>query len=107
MTLKIQEHAHVPSRPVGIRLLHFMILGLALGVLIPFGLAYMLVMFDGKIRSMVDVQNIIQAPVLGSVSIYHCAESTKNIYMSIAGIVLVVVIVAFAYGYVGWLKLLA
>ena len=106
MTLKVQERAHVPSRPVGVRLLHFMVIGLLLGLLIPFGLAYVLVMFDGKIRSIMHFQDIVQAPVLGSLSTYRGAASTKNIYMSVAGIVTVVAMVMFAYGYVGWLRLL-
>jgi polysaccharide chain length determinant protein (PEP-CTERM system associated) len=107
MTLKIQESANLPSRPVGLRFMHFAILGLMMGLLSPLVLMYLMVMFDGRVRSKSQFQSIIQAPVLGSVPSYKNAISIKNTYLWVAiscGVVMSVVVV---YGYVIWLRVLS
>ena len=105
MTLKIQDHAHLPSRPVGLRLMHFSLLGLLMAIAVPVGAMYLLVMFDGKVRSRYQFQNIIQAPVFGCISTYQNSEAIKNnriwFILSCSTVVSVVAI----YGYVIWLRL--
>ncbi len=104
LTLKIQERAVVPSRPKGIRLMHFAILGLILGLIVPFGLMYVIVMFDGNVRAKQQFQNIIQAPVLGHVSTYQNPATRKELYKWSAITAMAGLCVAIIYGYVAWLK---
>jgi len=105
MTLKIQEQADLPSRPVGLRLAHFAILGLILGIIVPLGIMYLLVLFDGKVRYKYQFQNIIQAPVLGHVSVYQNTAIKKDTQLWIIISCVVVAIVLALYGYVAWLRL--
>lgn len=105
LTLKVQEYPHVPVRPVGIRLMHFAIIGLIFGLLAPFGLAYVLVMFDGKARSKQDCMQVCEAPVIGSITTYKTAASLQYnvIWASIIGFTAVAVMAV--YGYVLWLRI--
>jgi len=104
LTLKVQERAVVPSRPVGLRLMHFALIGLILGLIVPFGLMYMSVMFDGSVRAKQHFQNIIQAPVLGNISTYQNAASQAYLYKWVGIIAMAGLCVAVIYGYVAWLN---
>jgi polysaccharide chain length determinant protein (PEP-CTERM system associated) len=50
LTIKIQEPAVFPREPNGLRLYHYIIGGLVLGIALPLGLLYALVYFDPRIR---------------------------------------------------------
>ncbi len=104
LTLKVQERAVVPSRPIGLRLMHFAILGLVMGLMVPFGLMYLITMFDGRVRARQQFQNIIQAPVLGNISTYQNTETRRNLYKWIANVAMAGLCIAAIYGYVAWLK---
>ncbi|MGD8525404.1 MAG: hypothetical protein PVJ63_04090 [Thioalkalispiraceae bacterium] len=105
LNLKIQEPAKVPIIPNGIRFLHFAILGIVLGVTLPIGLVYTLLMYDPRIRfSEIIIQDlnlpvVAEIPKMTTVQEYRCEK--KNIHMLIAGVMFVLVI----YGFVAWLKL--
>ncbi|MBI3563129.1 MAG: hypothetical protein HY080_15590 [Gammaproteobacteria bacterium] len=63
-SLKIQEPARLPIRPSGLRFFHFMLGGLALGIVLPIGIIYLLVSVDPRIRSESVISNKLQLPVL-------------------------------------------
>jgi len=106
LTLKVQEYPIVPIRPIGLRLMHFAIAGLFLALVAPVGLAYALVMFDGRVRGSVEIQNIIQAPVIGEVTTYRDGQYNARLikWFSIASAVFVLVLAI--YGYVAWIRIL-
>jgi len=105
LTLKVQEAANVPSRPTGIRFIHFSMIGIVFGLGLPFSLMYVLVVFDGKIRSKQQFQNIIQAPVLGNISTYQNDDSRKDVYIWTLIISFSVISIAIVYSYVIWLRI--
>lgn len=105
LTLKIQEAAIVPIRPIGIRLLHIVMIGILLAVSVPIGLAYVIIMLDGRIRSKVMLQEMASVPVLGTVPTYRnkSHKSTIKTWFFIAASLMA--IVACSYAYVAWLRL--
>lgn len=105
LTLKVQEYPIVPIRPVGLRLMHFVLVGVVLAILAPIGLAYGLVMIDGRARGALEIQNLIQAPVIGEITTYRDTEFRNNliVWFSIAFAVFTAVVAI--YGYVAWLRI--
>ena len=106
LTLRIQEEAVVPVRPVGIGLLQIVIAGFIFALLIPFGIAYLIVMLDGKVRSKSVLQSLVSVPVLGAVSTYKnklsISEKNKWIIFLISTFSIIIV----AYGYVVWMRII-
>ena len=60
---KIQEPAEYPLRPEGWRFLHFVLLGLVLGVLVPAGIAVAYVIVDHRVRFATELEHMT-IPVL-------------------------------------------
>jgi polysaccharide chain length determinant protein (PEP-CTERM system associated) len=105
LTLKIQEAAVVPVRSVGLRLMHITIAGFMLALLIPFGIAYLMVMFDGKIRSKSMLQDSVSVPILGTIYVYeNRAGKVKNTSWIVFTLGCLLCVLA-AYSYVAWLRL--
>jgi polysaccharide chain length determinant protein (PEP-CTERM system associated) len=70
-TFKIQEPAVVPLVPVGLRFLHFALASLALGVLVPLGLIFALVVLDPRIRNEEAIDpEVLDIPIIGVVGHY-------------------------------------
>jgi len=69
-TFSILEPAKLPVRPFGLRFLHFAILGIVLGIAIPVGIVFLLLQFDGKLRSPRAVIEELGVPVLAEVPHY-------------------------------------
>ena len=75
LNLKIQEPAQIPLTPKGVRFIHFAALGPLLGLLIPFGVIYVLLMFDGRVRHVQVLSEQYQLPILGVLP--HVASSLE------------------------------
>ena len=70
-TFKIQEPAVVPLVPVGLRFLHFALASLVLGLLIPLGLIFAMVVLDPRIRNEEAIDpEILDIPIIGVVGHY-------------------------------------
>jgi hypothetical protein len=67
LTIKIQEPATLPLSPSGLRFLHFVIGGLALGVLLPFGLLYAKLHLDPRLRLGALISEKHKVPLLAVV----------------------------------------
>lgn len=67
LTFKIQEPATFPLQPTGLRLWHFIALGLMLGITTPFGLLYGKLQIDPRIRISSQIAETYQLPILASV----------------------------------------
>lgn len=105
LTLKVQEMAVVPVRSVGLRLIHIAIAGFLMAIIIPFGIAYLISMLDGKIRSNSTLQQMVSVPVLGVVPVYvNKVDKVRNSsWLALASLCLLCVFAAYAY--VAWLRL--
>jgi len=67
MNYKIQEPPVYPIAPEGLRFLHFVLLGPALGLLASLGLAFVYVLLDDRVRFPADLPGITPVPVLAVV----------------------------------------
>jgi polysaccharide chain length determinant protein (PEP-CTERM system associated) len=67
LTFSIQEPATLPQAPKGPRFWHFVLGGLALGVVIPFGLLYARMKFDPRIRISDSILKVHSVPVLATI----------------------------------------
>ena len=104
-TIKIQEMAVVPVRSVGIRLLHIAVMGLVFAIFIPFGLAYLIVMLDGKIRTKATLESAISVSVLGAVPVYINKIEKGIDKRGVVLLCMCVTCVLGAYIYVAWLRI--
>ncbi len=70
-TFKIQEPAVVPLVPVGLRFLHFALASVVLGILVPLGLIFALVVLDPRIRNEEAIDpEVLDIPIIGVVGHY-------------------------------------
>lgn len=67
ITMSVQEPPTVPLDPSGIRFVHFALLGPLLGLGLAFGLVFLRVHFDERIRSSATISRELQIPVLTTV----------------------------------------
>lgn len=105
MTFQIQEPAALPLTPKGIRFAHFMAAGLALSVILPFGLIYGLTVLDQKVRTRSVVSDSLGLPVLASVyPMNRSSEYNLNTFKK-SFILLAIVLSWVVYGYAAWLKI--
>lgn len=106
LTLKVQEAPSLPVRPVGLRLMHFLIVGIVMAFMAPLGIAYAMVMFDGKVRSAGVLQGLVMAPVLGGAPIYKTREYNVEMIrwgaISVAAFVLIIAL----YAVVAWIRVI-
>jgi polysaccharide chain length determinant protein, PEP-CTERM locus subfamily len=106
MTLKIKEKAKVPVRPVGIRFVHFALIGIIGAIIAPFGLAFFIANLSSSLKTISEIKGLKIAPVLGSIGTYrNTGSDIFNIAWLLAACLITLLIFA-AYGYVGWLKIM-
>lgn len=67
VTFRVQEPAVYPLTPKGLRFLHFVLLGPALGFLAPLGVLILYVQFDPRIRFRGQLEAASSVPILGVV----------------------------------------
>jgi polysaccharide chain length determinant protein (PEP-CTERM system associated) len=106
LTLQIKEHAAVPISPVGLRFIHFAIVGLFGALLAPFGLSFLLASIDGRLKSVVALKEIQGLPVLGEIKVYRNKAMDIHDISWCVGLSLIFTLIVSAYAYVGWLKML-
>lgn len=84
-TFNILEPAKLPLRPFGLRFLHFIIVGLLAGIILPLGVIILLIQLDGKIRSSRYIIEELGVPVLSEVPHYwkvsERSQLRKNFFM--------------------------
>jgi len=105
LTFKVQEPANLPILPVGLRFLHFALVGPLLGLAVPLGLVFAILQIDPRIRSEEILAERVGVPVVAS---FHHMRSRRERAGRQAGILLaavVVVAVLCTYGMVGWMKI--
>lgn len=104
LTISVQDPATLPLRPSGLRMLHFALAGLVLGVAIPLGLLFCLVRFDPRARSTRQLERI-GIPLLASVPVYATAHDRAIARWKLRIAVLITLAVFAAYFVVLLLRL--
>ncbi len=92
VSMRIQEPAVFPIRPSGLRFMHFVLGGIVLGLLIPFGILSGLQIVDPRIRYSGIVSDDLKIPVLTTMPhLFTPKESVSEIRsIQLLGIVLVI-----------------
>jgi len=100
-TFNILEPAKLPLNPSGLRFLHFIVLGMVAGLMMPLGIVFMLTQIDGKIRSARYITEKLGVVVLSEVPHYWKNDersrfSRGNLYLGLAVLSVVLIYVATA-----------
>ena len=105
LTFRIQEPAVMPLRPSGLRLMHFAIAGLGLGIVLPLGLLFGYARLDPRVRSAAQIERMAGVPVLATIPSYPTpGDRRRNI---VHGSVLLIMIagVLLTYAAMYWVRL--
>lgn len=89
LTIKIQEPAALPLSPSGLRFLHFVIGGLALGVLLPLGILYAKLQVDPRLRLGSLISEKHKIPLLAVVPHLSAPAETQAVRRELAWLSLV------------------
>lgn len=103
-TFSILEPAKLPVKPFGLRFLHFALLGIVLGALIPVGVVFVLLQIDGKLRSPRSVIEDIGVPVLAEIPHYWKEAEKKSLINNYRLLFFVVTTVLILFSVVSSLK---
>jgi polysaccharide chain length determinant protein (PEP-CTERM system associated) len=67
LTLRVYEEPELPLVPIGMRLMHFTLIGIVLAGAVPLGLLFALVRLDPRVRSPQQIERIARVPLLVSI----------------------------------------
>ncbi len=104
LSFKIQEPAVLPLKPTGLRLMHFMIAGLVLGIGIPLAMIAAVIQLDPRVRRYAVLQQDLKLKVLAVIPTLQTPRERAFVQLINAGVLLLVLVVFSAYGYVGYLR---
>jgi hypothetical protein len=101
LTFRIQEPAVMPTRPAGLRPMHFAMAGLAIGIVLPFGLLFGYARFDPRVRSAATIERLAGIPVLVAIPPYPTPSDRrrKTAQLIIAFLLIAGVAVTYAITY--------
>ena len=101
LTFRVQEPAALPLQPSGLRLLHFGIAGLVLGVVMPLVLLGAFLFYDPRVRQAAALAGQQSLPVLVSIPEFRTLADRRGEivgWLKAGGVVILVVAV---YAYIG------
>jgi polysaccharide chain length determinant protein (PEP-CTERM system associated) len=105
LTFLIQNPAVMPLTPSGLRFMHFSVAGLAMSLAVPFGLLFVLVRFDPRVRSAWQLEHTTGLPVLASIPFYPTPRDRRREQLNNSMLLLIVVGVAAIYLALFWLRM--
>lgn len=106
LTFRIQEAAALPLLPTGLRFVHFLIIGLVLGALLPLGLLVGVVRFDPRVRDAQLLTRDFGLPVLVAVPTFAGAVAReRDLRINMRALALVALVVV-AYAALAWLRVM-
>jgi polysaccharide chain length determinant protein (PEP-CTERM system associated) len=76
--LRVQEPASMPVIASGLRVMHKALIGMALAVLVPLGVLFAIVSFDGRVRSVEQIERMARVPILVSIPYAPSGEELKR-----------------------------
>ena len=88
LTVRIQEPAALPLRPSGLRLMHFVVIGLLLGTVVPAGLVFAWQQVNPWVRSPLLISEKLRVPVLSIVPHLSTPAEDQAIVRSFGAIAL-------------------
>lgn len=105
LTLRIQDPAVMPLRPSGLRLMHFALGGLLLAVAVPVVLLVTAVRFDPRVRSMQQLERLIDVEVIAGVPLFETPRDRLRERGRWSFAVLLVAATLGAYVFIYWIRL--
>lgn len=94
---KVISPAMIPQKPAGANIMHFWLAAPFVGIMVPLGLVYAIIMFDQRIRYRYSLSDFVDAPVLTSIpraaNPVEALAAKKDFY--IIGLVFVLFIVVY------------
>ena len=105
LSFKIQEPAVLPLKPSGLRLLHFMIAGMVLGIGVPLAMIATVIQVDPRVRQYGVLQQDLKLRLLSVIPTLQTPRGRRLNRLLDVGLALVVLAVIGGYGYIGYLRL--
>ncbi len=105
LTFRIQEPAVMPVRPSGLRLIHFAIGGLTLGILLPLILLFGYARFDPRARSAAQIERFAGVPVLATIPTYRTPLDRRRNAVHGALLLIIIAGVLLTYAAMYWIRL--
>lgn len=105
LTFLVQNPAVMPLTPSGLRLMHFSLAGLLLGLAVPLGLLFGVARLDPRVRSAEQLERLTGLVTLATVPYYATALDQRHLRLKNLLLGLIVMVVAAAYLTLFWLKL--
>lgn len=103
LTLRVQDPAVMPLRPVGLRLMHFALGGFLLALAVPLGLLFMRARFDMRVRASQQLERLGGLPLLTVVPRYRTHTERRRelaqVAVSISLVASVFVFYGLSYGF--------
>ncbi|MBD8524850.1 XrtA system polysaccharide chain length determinant [Pseudomarimonas arenosa] len=100
LSLRVQEPAALPLQASGLRLMHFALGGLLLGVAIPLGILLAMLQFDPRARNGKQLASEAGLPLLVSVPEYRTSRDRRRAVLAFIGAALLVLAVFAGYAWV-------
>jgi polysaccharide chain length determinant protein (PEP-CTERM system associated) len=76
--LRVQEPASMPVIASGLRIMYRALIGVALAVLVPLGVLFAIVSFDGRVRSAGQIESLARVPLLVSIPYAPSGEEHRR-----------------------------
>ncbi len=105
LNFKVQEPANLPLTPNGLRFIYFAIMGPLIGLAVPIGLIYIMIMIDGKVRYERALVEQFDLPLFGHIPHINTPEEIRAERSSYIYCFIMLGTIAVAYAITGWLKL--
>ncbi len=103
LTLRVQDPATMPLRPIGLRFMHIAAAGLLAAIAVPLGLLWLLVRFDPRVRSPQLIESKGRYALLATIPAYPSPRERRrqlvNMAIGTALVLAVLLLYAFTYAY--------
>lgn len=100
LNLRIDEPAFLPLSPSGLRLWHFIAIGMLLGLFLPIGIIFGILQVDPRIRNVAQIQEFTDVPIIGTVNEHFADSDVSKIKNSYIFVVLLGLLTIAAVGFV-------
>ncbi len=97
LSLEVYEPAYLPLKPVGLRFLHFAIVGLLLGIAVPLGVILAKVELDPRIRLASVIEQQFGLPVISEVPHWATREEHRRVHAELKRLGAVIAVTLVVY----------
>jgi len=107
LSLSISEPAYLPLSPSGPRYIHFVLIGIALGIALPVGFFYLLKLYVPRICEASDVEEVYEIDVIGQFTHYYspmeriAKRNERYVLFAITALTFVMIFTVSAYRLLG------